>query len=88
MLRSDIEAEVFAVITGVFRANAHDTLPAPRAPDWYDLWERYHSSDLCECYGDSVVCRHCEYGWQDTIDWGLERRTTGYVLELDGKATA
>lgn len=88
LLRSDIEADAFAVMTGGLGADdAKDAaLPTPCAPDWGDLWERYHSPSLCECYGDSGPCRHCEDGWQDTVDWDHERRTTGYVLELDGKA--
>lgn len=59
-------------------------LPAPRAPDWSDLWERYHAPSLCTCRGDSGPCQHCQDGWQDDIDWEHERETTGYVLELDG----
>ncbi len=86
LLRSDIEADAFAVMTGGLGADAQETLPAPRAPDWEDLYQRHWTSRECNCPSGHPPCSYCVDGWQDSIDWDHERRTTGYVLELDGKA--
>lgn len=89
ILKTDIERDVLAeLLVGEVDADpilaSKQPMPTPRAPDWTDLWERYHNPYLCTCRGDSGPCRHCKDGWQDDVDWELERRTTGYVLELDG----
>lgn len=90
LLRSDIEEDAFAVITGGIGVNVeedviHTLLPPQRAPDWEDLYQRYWTIRECNCPSGNPPCSYCVDGWEDSIDWDHERLTTGYVLELDGK---